>query len=223
MLAGGWGRSTFGQSETPKPRPGGRYALLVLVGTVVAACVTPQHESKPDALTDLRALESPFPSIVRASAPAAERPTSLFGRDEPIPILASITVPKRPLQCVPYARQHSRIKIRGDARTWWQQAKGRYSRSNRPRIGAVLVTKPVRASRGHVAVVTDILNSREIVVNHANWLNRGHIHIGTPVRDVSRNNDWSVVRVWYTPGNRYGANRYPAHGFIEPPVATASR
>ena len=185
----------------------------------MAACVAPPR----DELAGLEALEAPFPVISRSNGRGVDRPVWLSGRDGPIPILASITVPKRPLQCVPYARQNSRIKIRGDARTWWQQAKGRYARSNRPRIGAVLVTKPVRASRGHVAVVTDILNSREIVIDHANWLNRGRIHKGTPVRDVSRNNDWSVVRVWYTPGNRYGANRYPVHGFIEPPVSTAAR
>ena len=67
---------------------------------------------------------------------------------------------------------------------------------------------------GHVAVVTKILNNREIVVEHANWLNRGEIHQSTPERDVSKANDWSAVRVWYTPGNQYVARTYPAHGFI---------
>ena len=63
-------------------------------------------------------------------------------------------------------------------------------------------------------MVTRILNSREIVVEHANWLNRGQIHKSTPVRDVSKANDWSEVQVWYTPGKRYGARTYPARGFI---------
>jgi hypothetical protein len=73
-------------------------------------------------------------------------------------------------------------------------------------------------------VVTRILGSREIIVDHANWLNRGRLHLGTPVRDVSANNDWSVVRVWYTPRKQYGARSYPAQGFIypEPPVAAIS-
>ena len=183
----------------------------------MAACVAPPR----DDFVGLYALEAPFPAVWRNAGQDVKRPASLYGRDEPAPILASITVPKRPLECVPYARQNSRIKIRGDARTWWQQAKGRYQRSDRPKIGAVLVLKPVRASRGHVAVVTDILNEREIVVDHANWLNRGRIHTGTPVRDVSRNNDWSAVRVWYTPGQTYGKRTYRARGFIYPerPVA----
>ena len=31
------------------------------------------------------------------------------------------------LQCVPYARQVSGIRIYGDAHTWWDQAEGRYA------------------------------------------------------------------------------------------------
>ncbi len=91
-------------------------------------------------------------------------------------------------------------------------------------MGSVLVVK--RAGRlryGHIAVVTHILGSREIVVDHANWLNRGRLHLGTPVQDVSANNDWSAVRVWYTPEKKYGIHSYPAHGFIYPVSAmTAS-
>ncbi len=40
--------------------------------------------------------------------------------------------------------------------------------------------------------------------------------LGTPVQDVSANNDWSAVRVWYTPGKKYGVRTYLAHGFIYP-------
>jgi hypothetical protein len=36
------------------------------------------------------------------------------------------------LQCVPYARQASGIQLFGDARTWWDQAAGRYSRGHAP-------------------------------------------------------------------------------------------
>ena len=32
----------------------------------------------------------------------------------------------KPLQCVPYAREHSGIKLFGDAYTWWDQAEGKY-------------------------------------------------------------------------------------------------
>ena len=39
------------------------------------------------------------------------------------------------LQCVPYARQVSGIRIFGDAHTWWDQAAGHYARGNRPKVG----------------------------------------------------------------------------------------
>jgi len=119
------------------------------------------------------------------------------------------------LQCVPYARARSKIAIRGDAWTWWGAANGRYHRGSQPAVGAVLVLKRKRrGGRGHLAVVTRILNDREIVVDHANWLNRGRIHKDTLVRDVSARNDWSSVKVWYTPGRRYGLTTYHPYGFV---------
>ncbi len=122
-----------------------------------------------------------------------------------------------PLQCVPYARAASGIAIRGDAWTWWHEAEGRYRRSNQPGVGAVLVLKRTEQLRyGHLAVVTAVLSSREILVRHANWLNRGEVHENTPVVDVSRNNDWSLLRFWYTPGATFGKRIYPANGFIHP-------
>ena len=89
-----------------------------------------------------------------------------------------------------------------------------------------LVKQPLRQQLalrgGHLAVVTRILNDRELVVEHANWLNRGRIHKDALVADVSRHNDWSAVRVWYTPGRQYGVRTYPVYGFIMPePPATA--
>ncbi|MDJ0609353.1 MAG: CHAP domain-containing protein [Kiloniellales bacterium] len=130
---------------------------------------------------------------------------------------------RRPLQCVPYARRLAGIQIRGDAGTWWDQAKGRYARNRTPKVGAILVIKSQGRSRGHLAVVTKILNRREIVADHANWLNRGRIHKNTPIIDVSAAGDWSTVRVWYTPGKVYGARRYAAHGFIHAATTTAAR
>ena len=152
-------------------------------------------------------------------AVALPAPPYLSGR------LARIITPRNRLQCVPYARQISKVSIRGDAWTWWPSAKGRYGRGSKPKVGSVLVLKRARRLRdGHIAVVTHILSSREIIINHANWLNRGRLHLGTPVRDVSANNDWSAVRVWYTPGKKYGVRSYPAHGFIYPesPMAANS-
>lgn len=130
----------------------------------------------------------------------------------------------RRLQCVPYAREQSGIAIRGDAWTWWHQAKGKYERSSRPVVGSVIVFSKTRRNRyGHVAVVTQIVNEREILARHANWLNKGRIHIDTPIRDVSPDNDWSAVRVWYTPGRVFGKHDYPVSGFILPPARRAAR
>lgn len=119
------------------------------------------------------------------------------------------------LQCVPYARDASNIKIRGNAWTWWGQAAKKYRRGSRPAAGAVMVMSKTRRLRyGHVAVVRAVLSSREILVDHANWLNRGRIHRNSRVKDVSRNNDWSIVKVWYGPGNVWGRRSYPIYGFI---------
>jgi len=134
-----------------------------------------------------------------------------------------IVTPERRMQCVPYAREQSGIAIRGDAWTWWNKAAGTYERSTRPAVGAVMVFAKTNRNRyGHLAVVTEIVNDREIIARHANWLNKGRIHIDTPIRDVSRNNDWSKVRVWYTPGNVLGTSDYPVSGFILPAGRQAS-
>ncbi len=131
---------------------------------------------------------------------------------------------KRSLQCVPYAREVSSIGIRGDAWTWWRSAQGRYERGHEPKAGAVLVlSKTKRLRFGHLAVVAEVLNDREVLVHQANWLNRGRIHRYTPVIDVSPNNDWSSVRVWYTPGQKYGKRAYKVSGFIYPDTLEAKR
>lgn len=119
------------------------------------------------------------------------------------------------LQCVPYARRLSGIEIYGNANTWWVQAAGRYPRSNLPAPGAVMVTRGYQdLSRGHVAVVTEVVSSRIVRVDHANWLNRGEISVGVPVLDVSAANDWSEVRVWHIPGGHWGGRVYEVEGFI---------
>jgi hypothetical protein len=124
---------------------------------------------------------------------------------------------RAPLQCVPFARNESGIQIFGDANTRWHQAAGHYPRSNSPAPGSVLVMHGYHDdSRGHVAVVQQILSSRIIRVDHANWLNRGEISLGVPVIDVSPNNDWSEVRVWNVPDRHWGGRIYQADGFIHP-------
>lgn len=123
------------------------------------------------------------------------------------------------LQCVPYARELSGVQIYGDARTWWDQAEGKYARGRRPAKGAVMVFKPHRNMRlGHVAYVSKVVDSRKVLLTHANWSEingrRGQIERNVPAIDVSPNNDWSEVRVWYHPIQAPGGTHWPLHGFI---------
>ena len=132
-------------------------------------------------------------------------------------LTAHIIASDTPLECVPYARKLTNVSIQGDAWTWWQSAGGRFRRDGKPAVGSILVLKRTsRLRSGHLAVVSRVLSRREILVEHANWLNRRQIHKNTPVRDVSSKNDWSAVRVWYTPGNTLGKRTYLAYGFIHP-------
>ena len=104
------------------------------------------------------------------------------------------------ISCVPYARSVSGIDLKGNAFEWWYAAAGIYERGSRPEAGSVLNFRASGRMRlGHVAVVTRVLNSREVEIDHANWwgpgAGKGGISYGTPVVDVSENNDWSEVRV----------------------------
>ena len=125
------------------------------------------------------------------------------------------------LQCVPYARALSGVTIYGDAHTWWGQAEGKYTRGNAPEVGAVLAFPPHGNMRlGHVAAVRRIVDDRTIIISHANWSTiggvRGHIEEDVRAIDVSEDNDWSRVRVWYTPNEALGSTEWPVHGFIYP-------
>ncbi len=171
--------------------------MAMAVGLVVSGCA-----SAPPAPTVATAAVHPAPSL--------EPPHIINGA--------------YPLQCVPYARQVSGIELRGDAWTWWEAAAGQYFRGPVPAIGSVLVLSSTnRNPHGHLAVVTHVIGPREIIVSHANWLNRGQIHINTPAIDVSPDNDWSQIRFWYTPGGHLGRRTYPASGFIYPPPPAVAR
>lgn len=129
---------------------------------------------------------------------------------------ASIALVGSPyLQCVPYARQVSGIRIYGDAHTWWEQARGRYARGDEPRVGAVMAFRPHGSSRlGHVAAVSRIVDDRTVLIRHANWSQRGKIENDVRAVDVSRAGDWSEVRVWYGPTRSLGGTHWPLRGFI---------
>ena len=123
------------------------------------------------------------------------------------------------LQCVPYARERSGVQIYGDAHTWWGQAEGRYKRGHAPQVGAVVAFLPHGGMRlGHVAAVAQVIDSRTVLLDHANWSpidgRRGQIERGVMAIDVSPANDWSEVRVWYDPIQDLGTTAWPVAGFI---------
>ena len=133
-----------------------------------------------------------------------------------------------PWSCVPYARMRSGIALRGDAWTWWDAAAGRYERGHAPRSGSVLVlSRTSRLPQGHLAVVSRVVSAREVRVDHANWGSgtaKGREARNQPVMDVSPANDWSLVRVWLSRINDWGASNYASLGFIHPTtLATAAR
>ncbi|MCE9521239.1 MAG: CHAP domain-containing protein [Alphaproteobacteria bacterium] len=209
-------------------------AVLSLSGIGLAGCETIQAVSSPS-LVDFAAQRSETaPELAAISTDedqaVSRRWASLAPRPKPetgdAALLANIQ-PQilntgRPLQCVPFARDASGIEIRGDAKNWWRLAAGKYARSRRPQEGSVFVMKGYQTSRrGHVAVVRQILDTRTIVVDHANWGNDGQIYLSAPVRDESPKNDWSQVRVWFTPADQLGRRIYRAKGFILPTTTLA--
>ena len=116
--------------------------------------------------------------------------------------------------CVPFARNLSGIDIRGNAETWWSNAKDLYARGRQPAVGAVMDFGSTGSMpMGHVAVVSEVVSPREVRVDHANW-HRNQVSLRMAVIDVSDRNDWSAVRVQSQP-TAFGSV-YPIDGFIYP-------
>ena len=132
-----------------------------------------------------------------------------------------------PISCVPYARAASGIQLAGDAWQWWDAAAGRYARGAAPRPGSVLVmARTPRLPSGHLSVVRQVVSSREVLVDHANWASgagRGRITLAQRVVDVSPRNDWTLVRVWYPRTESLGVTPFAARGFIHPGAQVAGR
>lgn len=120
------------------------------------------------------------------------------------------------LQCVPFARAASGIELKGNAVNWWDAAAGVYERGSHPEPGSVLNFRANGSMRlGHVAVVRQVVNSREIEIDHANWAwsGKGNVSRGVTVIDVSERNDWSAVRVALGHNGDFGSV-YSTYGFI---------
>ncbi|WP_349018292.1 CHAP domain-containing protein [Azospirillum brasilense] len=113
-------------------------------------------------------------------------------------------------------RSISDFDIRGDAWTWWNTAADQYERDKRPALGSVLVFKrSQRLGRGHVSLVSHIIDRRTIEVDHS-WLDGRGLRRNMRVVDVSPRNDWSAVRVWHEPSDQLGLRVYTTYGFILP-------
>jgi len=134
------------------------------------------------------------------------------------------------ISCVPYAREVSGIMVPGNAWQWWNNAEGRYARGDRPEVGSVLNFRANGRMRlGHVAVVTRVVNPREVIIDHANWPSGGSlggaVSRNVAVVDVSEANNWSAVRVELGHEGNFGSV-YPTYGFIynrpDPGVVFAS-
>ena len=153
-----------------------------------------------------------------AACAAPETPSVVAGVGAPAP---QIVLPEHPppQECVTYARQVSGINIHGDAWTWWDGAlAAHYERGQQPQLGAVLVLRKTRSLfHGHVAVVTNLIGPRAILVAHANWGNGwaipGVVYTGMRVIDESPLNDWTAVRFWNDKARAFGGI-YPAYGFV---------
>jgi surface antigen len=121
------------------------------------------------------------------------------------------------ISCVPFARNASGIAVGGNAWQWWDNAAGVYARGRIPESGSVLAFQSNGRMRlGHVAVVSRVINPREIEIEHANWWSAGMyggVARNIPVVDVSAANDWTAVRVGIGGNGQFGSV-YPTYGFI---------
>jgi len=121
-----------------------------------------------------------------------------------------------PIECAPFARALTGVRLTGAAADWWQQAANRYERSHDPDVGSLLVfRRSSRLPEGHVAVVSSVVSSRRIQVAQANWVHH-RVTEDQLVVDVSPAGDWSLVRVFWPPSAAMGVTAYPTYGFIRP-------
>ena len=180
-----------------------RTLLSLMLAAVLASVALPSLAQTPNEARGFLALFA----APRAQAEGAERAAVKAA------VRAAMAEPQRGrIWCVPFARKVSGVELRGNAKTWWDQAKGRYHRSREPRVGAVMAFAASGAMpKGHVAVVSKVISDREVLVDQANW-ERNRITLDTLVVDVSAKGDWSAVRVANAGGTLGRVN--PVKGFI---------
>ena len=120
------------------------------------------------------------------------------------------------IQCVAFARADSDVQLPGNAANWWDNAAGVYARGAAPEVGSVLNFRAnARMRLGHVAVVSTVINPREVLIDQSHW-NRSGVSRAVSVIDVSPDNDWSAVRVAVGREAESYGSIYPTYGFIYP-------
>lgn len=129
-------------------------------------------------------------------------------------------MPAHAMTCVAYVRAVTGFDLSGNAWQWWNAASGIYNRGHVPEPGAVMVFSRTRQMRdGHVAIVREVLGTREILIDQANWEvvhhHRGAVSKSVRVVDASPNNDWTQVRVQWGRGDVFGRVN-PVSGFVYP-------
>ena len=138
-----------------------------------------------------------------------------------VAVVIACARPSPAANCVLYVRAQTGVALYGSAGGWWDQADGRYQRGHVPATGAILVFKRTRHSpSGHVALVTSVISTHEILVDQANWY-RGTVSHGMSVIDTSPGHDWTTVAVIDLPSGKYGRDN-PTYGFVYPGTADAS-
>ncbi len=155
------------------------------------------------------AARSPGPASQRAQSPRAARtPTD-------VSFHGAGFAGSGPINCVTFARSISDIELQGNASGWWANAADRYQRGSRPELGEILSFRATaNTPLGHVAVVRQVVSTRLIEIDHANWgKGRGRVDLAVPVEDISPNTDWTLVRVQATATGEFGSN-YHTNGFI---------
>lgn len=207
------------QDLRPQPRPADTAAAEVALVQTTATPPAQRPRARPEGLRLAAAPAALQATVSTRNAPAsthAVQPALLRQRTQ---LAVQNAQAKRArgqrVWCVPFARDASGVQIRGDARTWWSQAAGQYHRSHTPEVGAVMNFAPTKKMRrGHVAVVSRIVNSRQILISHANWT-RNQVSLDMVAVDVSPRNDWSQVRLEHRRG-QMTSTTYPIYGFIHP-------
>ena len=200
------------------------FGAMVLAPVAAAQTASSQASAAQPAVARPAAAQAPAPRA-RPIPPQQQAQAALL---TPVAARAPLPGPGTPilpvaqtagLSCVPYVRMATGMNVSGDARMWWHNAAGSYARGQTPERGSVLAFMSSGGmARGHVAVVSRVLNPRTIEIDHANWagpgIRRGAVMRGVTVVDVSDRNDWTSVRVQVGHNVDNFGRTYPTHGFI---------